>query len=757
MRDRPVDLIGLIPQHHRIRDANEGRPLEALLKLLAEEIRVVESDIDQLYDNWFIETCESWVIPYIAALLGARPMRDFGSGEAGLRSFIANTLGYRQAKGTAAAVEQLARDVTGWAVVGVEFFQKLIWSQNVNHVRPEALGTASIRDAEAARMAHGPFDAACHSAAAGAPCGFAGRYNIPNLGLFVWRLDAYPLGFLINEAAGYLGGPQARASSVGPGLRQFDPLGADRPLFNRPIADRSIAARVTEQVVPAALDRRLLHRDLNGLRDGIPGAGRWFGEQPALRIRLDGAEVPPTKLWSCNLETSDDGGGNISWRRPSGAGEVFFDPELGRISLHAADEDKAVETSHAYAAPFDIGGGPYDRTESWADWRGDFFPEGAALPWRIGVSARIEEQNDNPALGDIVVDSLMKAIQRWNGQAVPGSRGIIAIFDNATYADNLATPTRRIRIPPGARLAIVSAAWPLVGGGLAKQRADRVLSLIHRRAHVRSNIHVVGQAGNPDDEPGTLLIDGLLIEGEIAVQDGQLGLLDIRDSTVGAAAGGLAQGVSVVANNEALTIRLSRVISGPVSLGPATGGVVISGSIIGEDRTAGENPDTMALVVDAPEADLELAGSTLFGGCEVRSIEAENSLFIGRARASQRQRGCVRFCYAPRSSRVPRRYRCQPDLAIEAETLRLGGPPTPDESDRIARLMTPIFTASAYPASAFAQLALSCPKEILSGAFGGAEMGAGFASGEPFRRANLTDALNEYLPFGLVAVPIFVN
>lgn len=756
MRDRPVDLVSLVPQQYRVRDAREGRPLEALLKVLAEEVRIVEGDIDQLYDNWFIETCEPWVIPYIAALLGQRPMRDFGAGEAGLRSFIANTLSYRQAKGTAAAIEQLGRDVTGWPMIGVEFFQKLVWSQNVNHVRPEALGTASIRDAEAARMAHGPFDTNSHGAAAGAPCGFAGRYNIPNLGLFVWRLDAYPLGFLVNEAAGYLGGPQARISSAGPGLRQFDALGADRLLYNRPIADRSIAARATERVVPAALDRRLLHRDLNGLRDGTPGAGRWFGEQPALRIRLDGAEVPPARLWSCNLETWDDGG-NVTWRRPANAGEVFFDPELGRLSLNAADESKSVETSYAYAAPFDIGGGPYDRTASWEDWRGDFFPEGADLPWRIGVSARAEELNDDPALGDIVVDTLLKAIQRWNGQAAAGSRGIIVLVDNATYADNLATPTRRIRIPPGARLAIVSAAWPLAGGGLARQRAEKVLSPIHRRAHVRSNVHVVGEAGNPDDEPGALLIDGLLIEGEIAVQDGQLGMLDIRHSTVGGAANGLPKGVRVVANNESLTVRLDGAISGPLSLGDATGGVIVRGSIVGEDRTAGEDPDTMTLVIDAQEADLVLAASTLFGRCEVRSIEAENSLLIGRARAAQRQHGCVRFCYAPRSSRVPRRYRCQPDLAIEAETLRLGGPPTPAETDRIARSVTPIFTASAYPASAFGQLALSCPREILRGAFGGAEMGAGFAAGEPFRRDNLADALDEYLPFGLVAVPIFVN
>src|SRR6185436_3207701 len=317
MRDRPnPPLVTLIPQHLRNRDAEQGRALEALLGLLGEELGIVERDIDQLYDNWFIETCEPWVIPYIGALIGARPMRDFGNGEAGLRSYIANMLGYRQAKGTAATLEQIARDVTGWPVVAIEFFQRLIWSQNINHVRPESLGTASIRDADNARRAHGPFESASHGAAAGAADGFSGRYGIPHLGLFVWRLDAYPLGFLSNEPAGYLGGLQARASTIGPQFRHFDPLGADRALFNRPRTDRSIAGRVDERLVPAALDRRLLHLDLNAVRTGAPGAARWFDDLPVIRIRLDGAEVPAVRLRSCNLETRDDGGGNPTWRRP---------------------------------------------------------------------------------------------------------------------------------------------------------------------------------------------------------------------------------------------------------------------------------------------------------------------------------------------------------------------------------------------------------------------------------------------------------
>ncbi len=69
--------------------------------------------------------------------------------------------------------------------------------------------------------------------------------------------------------------------------------------------------------------------------------------------------------------------------------------------------------------------------------------------------------------------------------------------------------------------------------------------------------------------------------------------------------------------------------------------------------------------------------------------------------------------------------------------------------------MAPTFAASAFPASAFGQLALACPDGVAAGAFGGAEMGAGFAAGTPFRRANLADMLDEYLPFGLVAAPLF--
>ena len=82
---------------------------------------VVEADIDQLYENWFIETCEDWVVPYIGDLVGYRAVHEAGQpGEATTprgrlrnrilipRREVANTIRYRRRKGTLALLELLA-------------------------------------------------------------------------------------------------------------------------------------------------------------------------------------------------------------------------------------------------------------------------------------------------------------------------------------------------------------------------------------------------------------------------------------------------------------------------------------------------------------------------------------------------------------------------------------------------------------------------------------------------------------------------
>ena len=56
MSERNDRLYELLPAIYRMRDAEQGYPLKALLRVISEQVNVVEDDIRQLYDNWFIET-----------------------------------------------------------------------------------------------------------------------------------------------------------------------------------------------------------------------------------------------------------------------------------------------------------------------------------------------------------------------------------------------------------------------------------------------------------------------------------------------------------------------------------------------------------------------------------------------------------------------------------------------------------------------------------------------------------------------------
>jgi hypothetical protein len=113
MMTEPDRLYDLIPVIYRLRDADQGYPLRALLRVIAEQVDVLEKDIAGLYENWFIETCDDWVVPYIGDLIGYRQVHEAGEpGDPRVpqarelnkilipRREVANTIAYRRRKGT---------------------------------------------------------------------------------------------------------------------------------------------------------------------------------------------------------------------------------------------------------------------------------------------------------------------------------------------------------------------------------------------------------------------------------------------------------------------------------------------------------------------------------------------------------------------------------------------------------------------------------------------------------------------------------
>ena len=193
MRFDSQTLYNLLPAVYRIQDVKQGGVLRELLSVIAEQIVALEEDLDQLYDDQFIETCADWVVPYIGDLIGYRDLHRVSPKLGTSRAEVANTIGYRRRKGTAAMLEQLARDVTGWDAVVVEFFQYLATTQYLNHIRPHHRVSVDVGRHEILADINSPFDRLAHTLDVRRIADRHGYYNIPNIGIFLWRLQSYPL------------------------------------------------------------------------------------------------------------------------------------------------------------------------------------------------------------------------------------------------------------------------------------------------------------------------------------------------------------------------------------------------------------------------------------------------------------------------------------------------------------------------------------------------------------------------------------
>lgn len=354
----PDRLFDLLPLVHRMRDEAAGHPLRDLLRVIAEQVRVVEDDIAQQYDNWFVESAEDWAIPYLADLVGWSPVPDSGWTAAGVsgrdlarrsaqapRQDVADTLRHRRRKGTRALLEDLALDVAALPGHAVEAFRLLARHQQLNHLRPDRGRTAELRDGTLLAGIDGPFDRLAHTVdvrRAGSHR-TEGLYNITGVGLHVWRLPAHPV---THTQAG-------QVERVGRWAFTFDPMGFDVPLFGRGADGERRRHPQGPADVPAPIGRRAL---------GPAGRAdpQYYGEGRSLVIHApdwprpgQGRPVPPERVIPADLSDWDS-------YRPL-PGTVAVDPVLGRMLFPRRNPPHHVRVGYHYGFSADLGGGEYRR------------------------------------------------------------------------------------------------------------------------------------------------------------------------------------------------------------------------------------------------------------------------------------------------------------------------------------------------------------------------------------------------------------
>lgn len=365
----PERLYNLLPGIYQSYDALQGEPLRALLALLEQELALLETDTDRLYDNWFIETCEDWVVPYIGDLLDAQRLYSRSPrGGQERRAFVANTLTYRRRKGTATVLEQLALNISGWHGRAVEYLQLLARTPGLTTEAETAPATVDLRRSSQLATLGSPFETGSSFTVDVRSGQSQGSYHPTDIGLFLWRLQSYPLTRVT-----------ARSITLPSGkwrghCYSFSPLGDDRlPLFNQPQTKPLVTAPTAAIHVPGRLSRTTLAEEIQWRRQQrargvvIEPQG-YFGRNPVLQIILDGQTdaLLPEQL----LFTSLDGWESPDWKLPQAIDEavlptvryeVAVDPELGRLAILHRPLPRRVEVSFAYGFSDDVGGGPYSR------------------------------------------------------------------------------------------------------------------------------------------------------------------------------------------------------------------------------------------------------------------------------------------------------------------------------------------------------------------------------------------------------------
>ncbi|MBI3900077.1 MAG: hypothetical protein HY308_17550 [Gammaproteobacteria bacterium] len=710
-------LYELMPAVYRMRDAEQGYPLRAFLQVIAEQVNVLEDDIAQLYENWFIETCQDWVVPYIGSLIGYQPSLDIGEPANALdarrqarnrlllpRREVAKTIRYRRRKGTVRMLEELAAAVAEWPARAVEFYRLLGVTQNINYLHLNRGRTIDLRDGDALENLDGPFDESAHTVDIRRVNSkhFPGRGNISDVGVFIWRLRPYT----VTRAPAYCYEEQS------PNCYLFSALGNDTPLFTQPTpASGQLPGELN---VPAPIRRRSLEQqeleETSGkVVSGVPfyyGAGRSF----QLWIGMPPQPVPVEQIIPTDL---------TDWTYRPLPGQIAVDPALGRIVFPPGQARKQnVRVSYVYGFSADMGGGEYDRPLS---------EPTAATIYRVGEGQTYTRINE--------------ALLQWNSDAP--QHAVIEICDSGVYVEPVV-----ITLAAKQSLQLRAA-----------NRKRPVLRLLNWETSLPDGLAVSGAAES------WFILDGIIVTGRGVQVDGDVAGVTIRHST-------LVPGWGLQCDCEP-----TRPPDPSLDLINAPDCVTIEHSIVGGiqvDRDeVREEPMRLRIsdsIVDAisPEGvavgapgrlcahvQLTVARSTVFGQIQTRSLElAENSIFLGSMRVCRRQFGCVRFCYIMPDSRTPRRYECQPDLVVRAvDDLYKKGDISAAEREALKQSessrVAPEFNSVRYGTPTYCQLTTTIAVEISRGADDESEMGAFHDLYQPQRAANLRTRLDEYTPAGM--------
>ena len=738
-RDRLEGIRTLTRQKQwdQLAEPAEYGPIRNLLAVMLREGQIIQRDIDQLYDDHFIETCADWVVPYIGKLIGA-PVLEEVPGTDGHRRFVGAVLKLNRAKGTPAALEYAAAAASGLPVIAVEYWRRTAVTVSLRRPRHRPEATLDVRDLARMDRIGSPFSTVARTMDSRSVETQQGRWNLPNIGLHLFHTHTVEVGNTGRDAAS--GGPATvdaghwaqKAHSSRPYYR-FHPLGGDAPVFNPMRRAATPVGRLRRQDETAYPIGRFELRDQldpsqNQNIDAV------FGPQGimniAVRVRGRIEEVDPATVKAANLAAPVDPNSLEDWPVEPVAGTTFIDPETGRIILDMKyARARGVYVSWHEGRVHDIGGGPREASEI-MDYGG------AATVAMDGVRDREAVPNPLPTSSN-PLNVVFERSTAYRFDGVHNIQSSDADFETNIVAEEGAWPTiqmldtsgLQLNVPDGSRLRLSGLRFfkSTKSGPFLTINGDDVDLYIEDCTLTPG--HSVDPAGHPrrPGEPTLVIGDGMSVHivrsvlGPIRM--GRDAELTLEDCIVDA---GRPEGRAIGPVDDLAGQRIS----------------IIRSTIIGgvqADSVGGPNhyADTAShggarISVLETDTEIERPRGIRDSLIIATSIEGEAPVDIRNT-----QSGCVSHSFIPPASRTPRRFACIPHPGTAADAVHW-----------------PVFHSRRFTDPAYLALAHGNRDSVMRGASNGAAMGVGNRRGLPARLRNVRTIIDHYSRFGFQAGPI---
>lgn len=773
-------LWNLLPAIYRAEDTaelNKPGPLREMVNRIGAQAAILRRSIDRLWEDQSIETCDDWVIPYIADLLATNLVA--GLDARGQRLDVANTIYYRRRKGTVGVLEEIAADITGWDARVVEFFRRMARYRHgldpeigspVGGVFPDDLqkaqgligaashtgigGFADLRNAFAATHAHTPFDEFFHFADPRRGRGALGWHNIPRLGVFLWRLKS----FAIQKVT------PVKVAGCADDQYSFDPTGRQIPLFaaggrtretsfgdhwtspeewqlKTPIS-RGLLKAVPDRLYPAsmAVIRKLtgdvlplsgltILPDLGrfkgaGLSQGSVVASYHYGFSAPVGAgpydRFPGATVP------LQPETAVTGGGAITLTTPSGTTTIGDSLTytatagvngIGQAMLRAATKQR-----------------PLVRLAAGFEW---------VFTGNAGASLTLDGVFISG--GDIVLKGDFDVVTLRQCTFDPGSADVEPNVFQKSVDNRDLSPTRIWVEGAVGELRVESSIL-----GPVRTRNGGVLTALTVSGSVLQAIRTSG-FGNFTPavikDPKRLALrlrdarDPLaaFLKGQLAAAD--QATLAAYDGKQLPSAALLAVIIAVLNGQLSAAAFFTPARFGPVKLSASTLALLASnptGAMLTRlNRLLIEEAFPLELAdaaIASADSDVTLDHCTVLGRAWVHHLDASECILNDLILVEDPQHGCVRFSAWSNGSILPRQYE---SVAKDPQA--------------------PLFTSRVFGNPAYCQLLPSAGSAILEGSQDGSEMGVFAREKNAIKQRGLLAKYDEFMPLGLVPVVVYVT